>query len=124
MFLSRKVDGECKLVAYCNHAAGDVRSWDRTRIPLVNQKKDGFKGYLDGVSLVGHYLQSFVQVVIQSLNQHRVVISSGEDMAVDLQEIKQFLTHAKELAVLIEDDGVAKSVSQDNFHYSLRKGGC
>ncbi len=91
---------------------------DRTRIPRVNQKKDGFKGYLDGVLLVGHYLQSFVQVAIQLLNQHRVVISSGEDMAVDLQVIKHFSTHAKELAVLIKDNGVAKSISQDNFHYS------
>jgi hypothetical protein len=45
--------------------------------------------------------------MIEPFNKHGVVIGPTEDMAIDLKQIKGFVAHAKELAVFVEDGGVA-----------------
>ena len=60
--------------------------------------------------LVYHDFQSFVQIAVDLLHKHGIVIPAGEDVAVNFEEIKGFPTNPKEFAVLVKDNRTAEAV--------------
>ena len=67
-------------------------------------------------TLTSHNFQTFVEIAIDALDQHTIVISTREDVAINLQEVNGFFAHTKEFAILVQDDSVAKAKSQLDFH--------
>jgi len=63
----------------------DIRAWDWAGVPCVDKEEDGFEGDPDAVAFVGHDLETFVEVTINALDQHGVVISPRKDMTVNVE---------------------------------------
>jgi hypothetical protein len=59
------------------------RVWDK--VPCINREENCFQSNADGVMLIGHYLQAFCEVSINTLNQHGVMVITRKNMAVDVQ---------------------------------------
>ena len=89
------------------------QEWERCS--SIKEEQDCFHSNPDGVTFVGHNFQTFVEIVIDALNQHTVVISTREDMSINLQEVNGLFAHTKEFAILVQDDSVAKAKSQLDF---------
>ena len=66
--------------------------------------------------LVYHDFQSFVQIAVDLLHKHGIVIPTGEDAAVNFEEIEGFPTNPKEFAVLVEDNRMAETIVHDDLH--------
>jgi hypothetical protein len=47
---------------------------------------------------VGHNFETFVEVTVDMLNKHTVVIAARENVAINLKEVNHLLENAKELA--------------------------
>ena len=102
MSTCREVDEKREFTADGNKAAGNVGTRNRTGVPCVNEKKDGFEGSPDGIAFVGHDVKPFIQILIDALNEHRIVVVTRQNMIIDVEEIKGFLehTHARHIRAM------------------------
>ena len=116
MLFCGEVDWELKFTAKSNEASGEVRPRNGGTVPCIKEEQDSFHSNPDGVTFVGHNFQTFVEIAIDALDQHTVVISTREDVAINLQEVNGFFAHTKEFTILVQDDSVAKAKSQLDFH--------
>ncbi len=116
MLFCGEVDWELKFTAKSNKASGEICTRNGGAVPCIKEEQDRFHSNSDGITFVCHNFQTFVEIAIDSLNQHTVVITTGEDVAINLKEINCFFAHTKEFAILVEDDSVAKAKSQLDFH--------
>jgi hypothetical protein len=105
-----------KFTANSNQALRDVCAGYGTRVPCIEMEEDSFQSNADGVTLIGHYLQAFCEVSINTLNQHGVMVIAGKNMAVDVQSVQGFMTNTIELAVFVEGNGMAEPMAQLDFH--------
>jgi hypothetical protein len=78
-------------------------------------------GDADGFAFVAHDAKALVDIAIDALDNHWIVIVAGEDVAVDLEEVESLTAHAKEFAVFVEDCGEADTIMEKNFHDSGSK---
>ncbi len=51
----------------------------------IEKEEESFQSNADGVTLIGHYLQAFCEVLINTLNRHGVVVITRKNVAVDVQ---------------------------------------
>ena len=112
----REVDGKREFAAGSVETAGYVSTENGAGVPCVNEKKDGFKGKPDGIVFVGHDLKPFIQVSIDALNKHRMVVVAGQTVVIDVEEVEGLLEHTQKLGVLVEDNCVAKAVTENDAH--------
>ena len=56
----KEIDGKREFAADGNEAAGNVSTRNRTRVPSVNQKKDGFESNPDGIAFIRHDAKPFI----------------------------------------------------------------
>jgi hypothetical protein len=89
----REVDVKREFTADGNEAAGNVSTRNRTGVPSVNKKKDGFESDPDGIAFIRHDAKPFIQVSIDALNEHGVMVVARQNMVVDVEEIKGFLEY-------------------------------
>ncbi len=68
-----------------NETLGDICAWDWAGVPCIDEKEDGFEGNPDAVAFVGHDLETFVEIAIDMFDQHGVVITPREDVAIDVE---------------------------------------
>ena len=78
-------------------------------------------GDADRFTFPAHDAKALVDIAIDALDNHWIVIVAGEDVAVDLEEVESLTAHAKEFAVLVEDCGEADTITEKNFHDSRSK---
>jgi hypothetical protein len=79
----REVDVKREFTADGNEAAGNVSTRNRTRVPCVNEKKDGFEGNPNGIAFVtSHDVKPFIQISIDALNEHRIVVVARQNMII------------------------------------------
>ena len=116
MLVCREVDWELKFTAKSNKASGEICTRNGGAVPCIKEEQDRFHSNPDGVTFVGHNFQTFVEIAIDALDQHTVVISTREDVAINLQEVNGFFAHTKEFTILVQDDSVAKAKSKLDFH--------
>ena len=116
MSTSREIDGKREFAANGNEALGNISIRNRPGVPCVNEKKDGFKGGPDGITSVCHDVKPFIQISIDALNEHRIVVVARQNMIIDVEEVEGFLEHTHKLGVLVKDDRVAKAVSENDVH--------
>jgi hypothetical protein len=76
---------------------------------MHNQRKNCLQSNAIGVALIVHDSESLVKILIEPLDQHRIVVATAKDMAIDLKEVECLLAYPKEFAVLIKDAGVVKA---------------
>ena len=74
MFPTGKVNPKGKLLANGNKVTRDIRAWDRARIPCVKKEQDCLKSHTNRIALIAHYLEVFVKISIDVLDDHWVVI--------------------------------------------------
>jgi hypothetical protein len=117
-----EIDWELKFTAKSNKASGEICARDGSAVPCIKEEQDCFHSNPDGVLFVGHNFQTFVEIAIDALDQHTIVISTREDVGINLQEVNGFFAYAKEFAILVEHDSVAKAKSQLDFHDTRCKG--
>jgi hypothetical protein len=55
-------------------ATRDIYAWDRARIPCVKKEQDCLKSHTNKIALIAHYLEAFVKISTDALNNHWVVI--------------------------------------------------
>ena len=63
-----------KLTANGNKATRDIRAWERAGIPYIKKEQDCLKSHTNRITLIAHYLEAFVKILIDMLNDHWVVI--------------------------------------------------
>ena len=85
MLVGGVIDWKGKFMTNSNQAPRDVCARNGTRVPHIVKEEDSFQSNVDGVTLIGHYLQAFCEVSINMLNQHGVMVITRKDMAVDVQ---------------------------------------
>jgi hypothetical protein len=74
MFPAGEVNWKGELTANGNEATRDIRAWNRARIPCIKKEQDCLKGHTNRIALIAHYLEAFVKILIDALDDHRVVI--------------------------------------------------
>jgi hypothetical protein len=74
-----------KFTANSNQAPRDVCAGYGTKVLRIEKEEDSFQSNADGVTLIGHYLQAFHEVLINTLNHHGVTVVARKNMAVDVQ---------------------------------------
>ena len=116
MLVCGEVDWELKFTAKSNEASGEVRPRNGGAVPCIKEEQDSFHSNPDGVPFVCHNFQTFVEIAIDTLDQHAVVITTREDVAVNLKEVDGLFAHTKEFTILVQNDSVAKAKSQLDFH--------
>jgi hypothetical protein len=100
MLVGQEINQKLKFLSCGNKAAGEVGPRNRGTLPCIYQEEDGFHCNSDGTAFIGHNFQSFVEVVVNNLNHHRVVISTGKDVTIELKEVTSFFACAKKLLSL------------------------
>jgi hypothetical protein len=70
----REIDWKREFAADGNEAAGNVSTRNRTGVPSVKKKKDGFESNPDGIAFIRHDVKPFIQVLIDALNEHGVMV--------------------------------------------------
>ncbi len=85
MLVGGVINWKGKITANSNQALRDVCASYGTRVPHIEKEEDSFQSNADRVTFIGHYLQAFRQVSINTLNQHGVMVIAGKNMAVDVQ---------------------------------------
>jgi hypothetical protein len=85
MFVGGVIDWKGKFTANGNQAPRDVCAGNGSRVPCIEKDKDSFQSNGDGAMLIGHYLQTFREVLINTLNHHGVTGITRKDVAVDVQ---------------------------------------
>ncbi len=79
-----KVNWEGKFVADGNHTPRDVSAGDRAQVPGIYEQKDGFKGSTSRITFVCHDMQSCIEVAVEALNNHWIVVATAENMTINL----------------------------------------
>ena len=72
-------------MAKSNKASGEVCTRNGGAVPCIKEEQDRFHSNPDGVMFVGHNFETFVEVAIDALDQHTVVITAREDVAINLK---------------------------------------
>ena len=106
MLFCGEVDWELKFTAKSNKASGEICTRNGGAVPCMKEEQDPFHSNSDGVTFVGHNFKTFVEIAIDSLDQHTVVITT----------VNGFFAHTKEFSFLVQDDSVPKAKSQLDFH--------
>jgi hypothetical protein len=123
VFTTREVDRKGELATDGHETARDVRPGDGTGVSRVKEQEYRLEGYPDRIALVTHDPQGLIQISIDTLNEHRVVVRTGQEVTINLQKVQRLAAYAKELAVLVQDCHVAKTVSKKNAHEGRSEGG-
>jgi hypothetical protein len=76
VFPTREIDRKGKLAANSNETAGNVRPGNGAGVPRVEEQEDCLKGYSDRIALVAHYPQALVEIPIDTLDEHGVVVGT------------------------------------------------
>ena len=97
MLVCGDVDWDLKFTAKSNKASREICTRNGGAVPCIKEEQDRFHSNPDGVTFVGHNFQTFVEIAIDTLDQHTIVISTREDVAINLQEINGVFAHTKEL---------------------------
>ena len=71
-----------------------------------------------------HDTQPFVELTAEVLYDHCIVIVPRDYVHVNFEYVQQLFEHAKELAVLVDDNGVEKAKPKLNFHNRRGEGCC
>ena len=116
MLVCGEVDWELKITAKSNKASREICTRNGGAVPCIKEEQDSFHSNPDGVTFICHNFKTFVEIAIDALDQHAIVITTREDVAINLKEINCFFAHTKEFAILVEEDSVAKAKSQLDFH--------
>jgi hypothetical protein len=74
MFPAGEVNWKAKLTANGNKANRDICAWDRARNPCLKKEQDCLKSHMNGIVLAAHYLEAFVKIFIDALDDHWVAI--------------------------------------------------
>jgi hypothetical protein len=85
MLVGGVIDWKGKFTANSKQAPRDVCAGYWARVPCIEKEEDSFQSNADGVTLVGHYLQAFCEVSINTLNHHGVMVITRKSVAVDVQ---------------------------------------
>ena len=88
----REIDGK-KIVANGDKASGNLSTRNRAGVPSVNEKKDGFECNPDGITFVCHDSKPFIQVSIDALDEHWIVVVARQNVIIDVEEVEGFLEH-------------------------------
>lgn len=79
----------------------DNEGWKRRRIPVVDEEEDGFECDSICVTLIAHDPQPLIEVMIESFDDHGVMVGIADVVAVDLKEIQCLAANTGELVVFI-----------------------
>jgi hypothetical protein len=85
MLVGGVINRKGKFMTNSNQASRDVCTGYGTKVPRIEKEEDSFQSNVDGVTLIGHYLQAFCEVSINMFNQHGIMVITGKNMAVDVQ---------------------------------------
>ena len=85
MFICRVINWKGKFTANSNQVPRDVCVGYGTRVPRIEEEEDSFQSNAEKVTLIGHHLQAFREVLINMLNHHGVMIITRKNVAVDVQ---------------------------------------
>jgi hypothetical protein len=85
MLVGGVIDWKGKFTANSNQAPRDVCAGYGTRVPHIEKEEDSFQSNVDGVTLIGHYLQASHEVSINMLSHHGIMVITRKNMAVDVQ---------------------------------------
>ncbi len=85
MLVGGVINWKGKFAANSNQAPRDVCAGKGTRVPRIGKEEDSFQSNADGVTLIGHYLQAFCEVSINTLNHHGVMVITRKDVAGNVQ---------------------------------------
>ncbi len=85
MLVGGVINWKGKFTANSNQALRDVCTGCGTRVTRIEKKEDSFQSNPDVVTLIGHYVQTFCEVLINTLNHHGVMVIASKNMAVDVQ---------------------------------------
>jgi hypothetical protein len=80
-------------------------------------------GNTNRFAFVAHDAKTLVEIAIDALDDHWIVVVTGEDVAVDLEEVKSLTAHAKEFGVFVKDCSEANTITEKKFHDCGCKGG-
>jgi hypothetical protein len=116
MLVRREVDRKLEFTTNSNEAAGEIGTRNGGTILCIDKKKYSLHGDTHRTTFVGHNFQSFIQISIDTLDHHWVVVIPGENMAVQLKEFECVLEGTKEFAILVQDNCMAEPKFQLNFH--------
>jgi hypothetical protein len=116
MLVGGVIDWKGKFTTNSNQPVRDVCARNGTRVPRIEMEGYSFQSNVDGVTLIGHYLQAFCEVLIDTLNHHGVMVIARNNMAVDVQSVQGFTTNTIELAVFVKDNGMAEPMAKLDFH--------
>jgi hypothetical protein len=116
MLVGQVINWKLKFLSYHNYTAREVGPQNRGAVPCIHQVKDGFHDNFDGNVFVGHNFQSFVEVMVDPLHHHRVVISTRKDVTIELREVTSFFAPAKKVTVLVQDNSMTETKAQLILH--------
>ena len=113
-----EIDGKREFAADGNKAAGNVSTRNGAGVPSINEKKDGFDFECDpdGIAFVCHNSKPFVQVSIDALNKHQIMVVARQNVMIDFEEVKGLFEYTHKFRVLVKDNCVAKAVTENDVH--------
>ncbi len=79
-----KINWEGEFTANGDHTPRDVSVRDGAQVPGIYEQKDGFEGNTKGITFVHHDTQSCIEVAVEALNNHRIVVAATENMRINL----------------------------------------
>ncbi len=88
MLVGGKVDGKVELATNNNDASCNVRAHNWGGIPGVQGHEDAFLRHAVGAALGTEDGEAFVEVAVNTLNDHRIVVFARDDVDVDVQEAR------------------------------------
>ena len=65
---------------------------------------------------VCHDLKPFVQVLIDALDEHRIMVVARQNVIIDFEEVEGLFEYTQKFGVLVKDDCVAKDVTENDVH--------
>ena len=97
------INWEGKLPTDCTKTSRYVSARHRARIPSVKRQKYSFLRYPNRTALGAQNLQTIVEVFVDTLDQHRIVVGAGKNVAVNQEQIQCLPAYTKKFAVFVED---------------------
>lgn len=77
MSTCREVNGKGEFAAEGNEAAGNVSTRHGAGVPSVDEQEDSFESNPNGIALICHDAKSFIQIPVDALDKHRIVVVPG-----------------------------------------------
>jgi hypothetical protein len=84
VFTTGEVDRKGELAADGHETARNVRPGDGTGVPRIKEQEYCLEGYPDRIALVTHDPQGLIEILIDTLNEHGVVVRTGKDVTINL----------------------------------------